>query len=117
MVRLRNSTGNQKLSKREESKAHQRSVAMTLEKDRNRHQNKDASMSLAYKSGAYTMAETGHFFRMHYDEKPGSTKTRGQSAEDAGILELTLCFAPPPVQECERSLVTHKIFTSIIYSA
>lgn len=51
---------------REVSKAHRRSVAMTLEECRNRYQNKDEAMARAYRSGAYTMAEIGQFFGMHY---------------------------------------------------
>jgi len=39
---------------------------MTLEEYRERHQNKEDAMAQAYLSGAYTMAEIGRFFGMHY---------------------------------------------------
>lgn len=51
---------------REVSKAHRKSAAMTLEEYRERHQNKEDAMAQAYLSGAYTMAEIGRFFGMHY---------------------------------------------------
>lgn len=51
---------------REISKAHRRSVALPLDDYRRRHPNKDEAMAQAYRSGAYTMAEIGQFFGVHY---------------------------------------------------
>lgn len=51
---------------REVSKAHRRSIALTLEEYRIRHENKDEAMAQAYLSGAYTMAEIGRYFGVHY---------------------------------------------------
>ena len=51
---------------REVSKAHRKSVALTLDEYRALHPNKDEAMARAYLSGAYTMAEIGKFFGMHY---------------------------------------------------
>jgi len=51
---------------REVSKAHRRSVALTLDEYRERHEKKDEAMAQAYLSGAYTMAEIGRYFGMHY---------------------------------------------------
>lgn len=51
---------------REVSKAHRKSVALTLEAYRARHENKDDAMAQAYLSGAYTMAEIGAHFGVHY---------------------------------------------------
>lgn len=51
---------------REVSKAHRRSIALTLEEFWMRHENKDEAMAHAYLSGAYTMAEIGQYFGMHY---------------------------------------------------
>lgn len=51
---------------REVSKAHRRSVALTLNEYRERHPNKDEAMAQAYLSGAYTMEEIGRYFGVHY---------------------------------------------------
>ncbi len=51
---------------REVSKAHRRSVALSLEEYRLRHPDKDEAMARAYLSGAYTMAEIGEHFAVHY---------------------------------------------------
>lgn len=51
---------------REVSKAHRRSVALPLEEYRDRHPDRDEAMARAYLSGAYTMAEIGRFFGVHY---------------------------------------------------
>jgi hypothetical protein len=51
---------------REVSKAHRKSIALTLDEYRHLHPNKDEAMANAYLSGAYTMAEIGRFFGVHY---------------------------------------------------
>ena len=51
---------------REVSKAHRRSLALSLEEYKLQHANKDEAMAKAYLSGAYTMAEIGRFFGVHY---------------------------------------------------
>ena len=51
---------------REVSKAHRKSVALTLDEYHALHPNKDEAMANAYLSGAYTMAEIGRFFGVHY---------------------------------------------------
>lgn len=51
---------------REVSKAHRRSVALPLEEYQARHPDRDEAMARAYLSGAYTMAEIGQYFRVHY---------------------------------------------------
>lgn len=51
---------------REISKAHRKSLVLTLDEYRALHPNKDESMAKAYLSGAYTMAEIGRFFGVHY---------------------------------------------------
>jgi REP element-mobilizing transposase RayT len=51
---------------REVSKAHRRSLALSLEEYQLRHENKDEAMAQAYLSGAYTMAEIGRYFGVHY---------------------------------------------------
>lgn len=51
---------------REVSKAHRKSVALTLEEYRTLHPDRNQAMAKAYLSGAYTMAEIGKFFAVHY---------------------------------------------------
>jgi putative transposase len=51
---------------REVSKAHRRSVALSLDEYRTRHSDRDQAMAHAYLSGAYTMAEIGRHFGVHY---------------------------------------------------
>jgi len=51
---------------REVSKAHRRSIALTLSEYQRRHPNRDEAMVKAYLSGAYTMAEIGRHFNVHY---------------------------------------------------
>jgi len=51
---------------REVSKAHRRSVALPLDDYRLRHLDKDEAMARAYLSGAYTMADIGQHFGVHY---------------------------------------------------
>ncbi len=51
---------------REMSKAHRRSVALSLDEYRMRHPDRDEAMASAYLSGAYTMAQIGQHFGVHY---------------------------------------------------
>jgi Arc/MetJ family transcription regulator len=48
------------------SKAHKRSLALSLDEYRSRSQSRDEAMAKAYLSGAYTMAEIGQYFGVHY---------------------------------------------------
>ena len=57
---------NQSETLREVSKAHRKSVALTLEEYRILHSDRNLAMAKAYLSGAYTMAEIGKFFAVHY---------------------------------------------------
>ena len=51
---------------REVSKAQRRAVALSLEEYQERHPSRDRAMAEAYLSGAYTMAEIGRHFAVHY---------------------------------------------------
>jgi hypothetical protein len=51
---------------REVSKAHRRAVALPLDEYALRYPERDLAMALAYQSGAYTMAEIGRHFAVHY---------------------------------------------------
>jgi hypothetical protein len=51
---------------REVSKAQRRSVALSLDEYRMRHPDRDQAIAQAYLSGAYTMAEIGRHFGVHY---------------------------------------------------
>jgi len=51
---------------REVSKAHRRSLALSLDEYRMRHPDRDQAIAQAYLSGAYTMAEIGRYFEVHY---------------------------------------------------
>lgn len=51
---------------REVSKAHRRTVALPLDEYQTRHPDRDCAIAQAYLSGAYTMAEIGHYFGVHY---------------------------------------------------
>ncbi len=51
---------------REVSKAHRRLLALPLEEYQSRHPERDEAMARAYLSGAYTMAEIGQYFNVHY---------------------------------------------------
>lgn len=48
------------------TRAHKRSIALSLEEYQARSANRDEAMAKAYLSGAYTMAEIGLFFGVHY---------------------------------------------------
>jgi putative transposase len=51
---------------REVSKAHRKSLALSLNEYRTLHPDRDQAIAQAYLSGAYTMAEIGKFFGVHY---------------------------------------------------
>jgi putative transposase len=51
---------------REVSRAHRRSIALSLDEYGARHAVRDQAMAEAYLSGAYTMAEIGRHFAVHY---------------------------------------------------
>lgn len=51
---------------REVSKAHRRLATLPLEEYQLRHPDRDEAMALVYLSGAYTMAEIGRHFGVHY---------------------------------------------------
>jgi hypothetical protein len=78
---------------REMSKAHRKTVALTLNEYQMRHPIKDEAMAQAYLSGAYTMAEIGQFFGVHYMTVSRAVrKFEGQDVgcvPDVGLLDLT----------------------------
>ena len=51
---------------REISKAHRRSVALSLNDYQQGYQSRNEAMARAYRSGAYTMSEIGEHFGVHY---------------------------------------------------
>jgi putative transposase len=51
---------------REVSKAHKRSVALTLSDYQRVYAQRDEAIAKAYLSGAYTMAKIGQHFKVHY---------------------------------------------------
>ena len=51
---------------REVSKAHRRSVALSLDEYKNQYPGRNEAMAHAWLSGAYTMAEIGSYFGVHY---------------------------------------------------
>ena len=51
---------------REVSKAHRRAVALPLDEYAMRYPERDLAMARAYQSGAYTMAEIGRHYAVHY---------------------------------------------------
>ena len=51
---------------REVSKAHKRSIALTLTDYQKRYAQRNEAMAKAYLSGAYTMTEIGEHFKVHY---------------------------------------------------
>ncbi len=58
------SLGDEKL--REVSKAHRKSIALPLKEYQNQYPDRDEAMAQAYLAGAYTMAEIGQYFEVHY---------------------------------------------------
>jgi transposase-like protein len=102
MMLLWNATGRQKNPEalREVSKAHRRSVALSLDEYRMRHPNNDEAMAQAYLSGAYTMAQIGQHFGVHYMTVSRAVRKLGERPEgDVVMLELT-----PNVCPRDRSL-------------
>ena len=71
---------------REVSKAHRRSIALTLDDYRSRYPDRDEAMARAYLSGAYTMAEIGQHFAVHY-----MTVSRAVRKYEAGVKEMLEC--------------------------
>ena len=51
---------------REVSKAHKRSIALSLTDYQKKYLQRNEAMARAYLSGAYTMAEIGEHFKVHY---------------------------------------------------
>jgi REP element-mobilizing transposase RayT len=51
---------------REVSKAHRRSIALSLDEYQQNYQNRNEAMARAYLSGVYTMSEIGNHFGVHY---------------------------------------------------
>ena len=51
---------------RELSKAHRRSLALTLDQYQQSFTDRNQAMAQAYKSGAYTMGQIADFFDVHY---------------------------------------------------
>ncbi len=51
---------------REVSMAHRRSIALSLDEYQARYPTRDEAMARAYLSGAYTMAQLGEYFQVHY---------------------------------------------------
>jgi len=51
---------------RELSKAHKRTIALSLKDYADHSEHRDEAMAKAYRSGAYTMAEIGLYFGVHY---------------------------------------------------
>jgi putative transposase len=69
------------------SKAHRRSIAVSLEEYRTQYPDRDEAMAKAYLSGAYTMAEIGRFFRVHYMTVSRAVK----KAEMKGFEDMLEC--------------------------
>ena len=70
---------------REVSKAHRKSVALPLGEYQARHPDRDEAMAQAYLAGAYTMAEIGRHFGVHY--MTVSRAVRKYEARQKGVLE------------------------------
>ena len=51
---------------REISKAHRRILALSLDEYKQNHPSRNEAMVRAYLSGAYSMAEIGEYFGVHY---------------------------------------------------
>lgn len=74
---------------REMSKAHRRSIALPLVAYQSRHPDRDEAMARAYLSGAYTMAEIGRHFGVHY-----MTASRAVKKHERGHALLSEILAP-----------------------
>lgn len=68
---------------REVSKAHRRSVALSLDEYQTRYPDRDQAMAQAYLSGAYTMVEIGRHFGIHY-----MTVSRAVRKHEAGLKKM-----------------------------
>ncbi len=73
-------------SLREVSKAHRKSVALSLDEYLTHHPDRDTAMAQAYRSGAYTMAEIGEHFGVHY-----MTVSRAVRKYKANLKEMLEC--------------------------
>ncbi len=71
---------------REVSKAHRRSVALPLDEYRTHYPARDEAMAQAYLAGAYTMAEIGQHFGVHY-----MTVSRAVRKHEANRKEMLEC--------------------------
>ncbi len=71
---------------REISKAHRRSVALPLDEYRTHYPARDEAMAQAYLAGAYTMAEIGQHFGVHY-----MTVSRAVRKHEANRKEMLEC--------------------------
>ena len=63
---------------REVSKAHRRTLAKSLAEYQAQITDRDQAMAQAYSSGAYTMAEIGEHFEVHYMTVSRAVKKHGQ---------------------------------------
>jgi REP element-mobilizing transposase RayT len=79
---------------REMSKAHRKSVALTLDDYQMRHSNKDEAMARAYLSGAYTMAEIGRFFGVHYMTVSRAVR-KFENQEKGGVMDVGMLDLTP----------------------
>ena len=70
---------------REVSKAHRKAVALSLDEYLTHYPDRDTAMAQAYRSGAYTMAEIGEYFGVHY--MTVSRAVRKYEASLKGVLE------------------------------
>ncbi len=71
---------------REVSKAHRRSVGLPLNEYRSHYPARDEAMAQAYLAGAYTMAEIGQHFGVHY-----MTVSRAVRKHEANRKEMLEC--------------------------
>ena len=70
----------------EVSKTHRKSVALSLAEYEIRHVDRGIAMAQAYASGAYTMAEIGQHFGVHY-----MTVSRAVRKSEASAKKLSQC--------------------------
>ena len=78
---------------REVSKAHRKSVALSLDEYLTHHPDRDTAMAQAYRTGAYTMAEIGEHFGVHY--MTVSRAVRKYETSLKGMLEWESSSAHP----------------------
>lgn len=67
---------------RELSKAHRRTLAWPLDEYQRRYRDRDKAIAKAYYSGAYTMAEIGVFFGLHYMTVSRAVRKYEQQSEE-----------------------------------